>query len=195
MKNFFTITINDNIRLYLEVLTLLLIISATFGFVAAELYPQAAREGVTQAVSELGFLEEFGPVGIFLIILFNNAIKTLAMMFLGILFGVFPVLFILLNGYAIGVVASVVAAQTSALSIIAGTLPHGIFEIPAMIFAAGYGVWLGEVFYKKLKHKGTVKPHVRAALSAYWRVVFPLLVLAAFIESFITAPLLVNFIL
>ena len=65
-----------------------------------------------------------------------------------------------------------------------------ILEIPAILLAAGYGLWLGSVFYRSLKHGEPFKEPFLWAIKKYYKVILPLLLLAAFIEAFLTSYLL-----
>jgi len=187
--------INQNIKFYLKALTLLFVISGTFGFITAQQFPLEAGMAVEQAAEQVSFIEELTPAGIFVLIALNNSIKAFLMMLMGVLWGVIPVLFILLNGYAIGIVVSVAIVETGLIPIILGTFPHGILEIPAILLAASYGVWLGEMFAKRLRKKEAVfGVHVKNALGKFMKVILPILVGAAFIETFITSWILNTFI-
>jgi stage II sporulation protein M len=192
-NNIFKIDIK--IKFYIKALALLLVISGVFGFITAQQFPLEAGVALGEVAKELSFIEELDSASIFLLIALNNSIKAFIMMLLGILWGVVPVIFILLNGYAIGIVLSVVMVQTSFISVVLGTLPHGIFEIPAILLAASYGIWLGEMFVKKLKKKKSVlKIHVRNVIGKFMKVIFPMLIVAAFIETFITSWIIGMFI-
>jgi len=187
--------INENIKFYLKALTLLLVISGAFGFITAQQFPIEAGMAVEQAVEELSFIEELGPMGIFLLIMLNNSLKAFAMMILGILWGVVPVVFVLLNGYAIGIVAAVAIVETGPAILMLGTLPHGILEIFAVLLAASYGVWLGEMFSKRRREKDApFGVHVKNAIGKFMKIALPILIGAAFIETFITSQLL-NFLM
>ncbi len=193
MKNIFQI--NQNIKFYFKILTLLFIISGTLGFITAQQFPGEATIAMEQAAKEISFIKDLNPSEVFLLIAVNNSVKTLLVMIMGILWGIIPVLFILINGYAVGVIASIVIFNNGLIYIILGTFPHGIFEIPAVLLAASYGVWLGEMFSKKLK-KRSIKlgTHTKNALSKFTKIIFPVLIVAAFIETFITTWILDTFI-
>jgi stage II sporulation protein M len=187
--------IDKNIKFYFKALTLLFIISGTLGFITAQQFPSEARGAMSQAMEQVSFIKDLTPAGIFLLIALNNSIKAFFMLMLGILWGIVPVLFILLNGYAVGIVASVAVLDTGIMPIIFGTLPHGILEIPAILLAASYGVWLGEMFSKKLKGgDAELWINIKTAFNKFIKVVLPVLIVAAFIETFITSWILNVFI-
>ncbi|MFF2890740.1 stage II sporulation protein M [Paenibacillus sp. NPDC057967] len=82
-----------------------------------------------------------------IVIFFNNAIKSILVMYLGAFFGILPLLFLGINGMVIGFVLKLTAESPDALPvwelIVKGLLPHGIIEIPAIIIACAYGLKFG----------------------------------------------------
>jgi uncharacterized membrane protein SpoIIM required for sporulation len=64
-------------------------------------------------------------------------------------------------------------------------LPHGIFEIPGLLLAAGYGLWLGAAALRRARGKedADLGGRVRHAVRRYFAVVFPLFVLAVAVET------------
>ncbi len=84
-----------------------------------------------------------------IIIFFNNAIKSVLVMYFGALLGLIPVVFLIVNGMLIGYMmqlssSNIGFAQTAEL-FVKGILPHGIIEIPAIIIACAYGLKFGIV--------------------------------------------------
>ncbi len=75
------------------------------------------------------------------------------------------------------------------LKVLLAIIPHGVLEIPAVLIASSYGVWLGLKFYRAMLGKGEFKPYLKKALIVYFKIVVPLLFIAAFIETFITPVL------
>jgi stage II sporulation protein M len=78
----------------------------------------------------LGLLASLGPFGLFLVIFLNNAIKALAVIVLGIFLGLPPLLFIVVNGFIVGVLVSGLQPITGTGVILAALAPHGIIEVP-----------------------------------------------------------------
>lgn len=85
---------------------------------------------------------------LFWIIFWNNVSKSLLIIGLGVFFGVIPLFFLLSNGLLLGYVMAVSAEKQSILYVIKAILPHGIIEIPAVIFACAFGVRLGVLVLK-----------------------------------------------
>jgi len=58
-------------------------------------------------------------------------------------------------------------------------LPYGVFEIPALLIAASYGLWLGVTALRRMRgRKARRWSQHRTCLPAYFAVVFPLLIVA-----------------
>ncbi|MEW4372754.1 stage II sporulation protein M [Paenibacillus kandeliae] len=132
----------------------------------------------------------------FLFIFFNNAIKSIFIIFLGIFFGVIPVIFLVMNGMVIGYLLHVSALQGANLAelIFKGLLPHGIIEIPAILIASAYGLKFGKLILDSMttwntpgreRLKKERRHFLRSTLPASLWIVIMLLV-AAVIESTIT---------
>ncbi|MET1125150.1 MAG: stage II sporulation protein M [Archaeoglobaceae archaeon] len=137
------------------------------------------------------FFESFSPyfddpVKLALIIFVNNATKSFAAMLGGFFFGIYPIFFVASNGYILGAVAAASAAQRGWYATLLAILPHGIIEIPAVILASAYGVYLGYRFALALFKGEEFKKHLFEALTVYLRIILPMLFLAALIEAFIT---------
>ncbi|MFQ6010918.1 MAG: stage II sporulation protein M [Nitrososphaerales archaeon] len=120
-------------------------------------------------------------------ILVNNAVKSLAFMILGVVLGILPAFFLVLNGGLIGLVVNISSIAISPSFIIAALVPHGIFEIPAILYASALGFKVGsQVWRKYRKRTSFVKKSLTIGLKSYLKVVLPMLILAAVIEAFVT---------
>ncbi|HET7318887.1 MAG TPA: stage II sporulation protein M [Nitrospirota bacterium] len=99
--------------------------------------------------------------------------------------GIIPTFAIGANGFVLGVVyrqaAEVVGFSKAALKV----LPHGVFELPALLIAASYGLWLGVTVVRRMRGKEStlLRFHIEHAFRQYFAVVFPLLIVAAAIET------------
>ena len=89
-------------------------------------------------------LETEGMQGIELIrfIMFNNIKSAFSGMIFGVLFGIVPLLILIMNSYILGFVASKTVASDGLL-ILWKLLPHGILEIPAILISISLGLKLG----------------------------------------------------
>ena len=64
-------------------------------------------------------------------------------------------------------------------------LPHGVFEIPEVVLSAAYGLWLGATFAKRIRRRDMAGfgDQVIHGIRMFFKVAFPLFVLAALIET------------
>lgn len=82
---------------------------------------------------------------------------------------------------------------TGLFSVFVGVIPHGIFEIPALILSMTLGIYLcKEIIVKLLGKRKEVKfSSVFSNITRiYIFIIFPFIILAGFIEAFITPILL-----
>lgn len=177
--------LDESTTFYFKALSLLFVIALSVGLITAILFPLEARQGVDEVSKQLEFLSGAGPFEIFWIIFLNNAIKSFFALVGGILFGIIPVVFILINGYAIGIVGAVALAEKGIVNLITLTFPHGIFEIPAVLLAASYGVMLGEKFYARMRRGEPFRGSFSLAMDAFFKVIVPILAIAALIETIV----------
>lgn len=180
----------SEITLYFLTLLMVLSISILLGYKAAENNPQMAKTFVDQFTSEFGFIKLLPPILIFLIIFINNSVKAFLAMILGIFFGLAPLFFVFVNGYMIGVVVYFVGSKIGIGRVVMMLLPHGVIEIPAIILACSYGMWLGRMFLKKITGSDvSIGNCMELAIRYYLKTVIPMLIVAAFVETFITPHL------
>lgn len=163
------------------------------GYYSAENYSEMATGMLEEFRNEMSFILNAGPVAIFFIILINNSVKTFLFMLSGFLFGLPPFLLLAFNGIFLGIVANIVSKSEGWRFLLAGIIPHGIFEIPAIILSMNYGLWLGHGFYRKLRFKEPFREKLSVAIRFFSRIILPLLIIAAIVEAFITPAILDNF--
>jgi stage II sporulation protein M len=163
--------------------------------VLGRLIGQNTVEGlISQFGGILGPLAPTADISIllFLIIFINNAIKALGLVFLGILLGVAPVLFIGLNGFILGGLGSALESINGWRYVIASFVPHGVVEIPVILLATALGLTLGMESLKwLLRRESRIKLQLSDCLKVYLRLILPGLAVAAMIEAFVT-PLLIG---
>ena len=140
--------------------------------------------------SYLPFLK-LPPWKMFFAILLNNSAKSFAVLLSGILFGLVPLLAVVANGYILGVAYLFASRGVGYVQAAKTILPHGVLEIPAIILAASYGLWLGVTFAKRIRQRNLVGfgYQVRHAIRIFFLVVFPLFILAALIETFLISSM------
>ena len=131
-----------------------------------------------------------------------------------------PALAVLLNGAAMGILSSVLVQKGANLGsvLLFGLAPHGVFEIPAFLYACSMGIgitlWLSRFIIHELSGSvgtgvdsgdaadeaiGVKEPIsfsvlILRTLRSVLLVIIPLLILAALVESLITPWLIKTFI-
>ncbi len=179
------------IRLY--ILAILLIFAAFFaiGYVAVMAVPEVGNTIVSSFREEVSPLKELTPAGLMVGIFANNAFKCLLVIVLGIALGIAPILFIMANGLILGVVIAVTMKSTSLLYVLVGVVPHGVIELPMVFISAAIGLKLGADVLKALRGKDVnVVDRLVESLLIFIVWIFPLLFMAAFVETFVTGPIL-----
>jgi len=156
--------------------------------------------------------EQFGadnPINLFSFILVNNLIAVFSVIIGGIIFGISPISSSIVNGYIIGIVAGGMIASDQGLELLAGILPHGIMELPALGLALALGLSLGREFYAGIKNFFLLKSNKKtgwyikfrlafapleirtiASLKFAWNIIVPLIVVSAIIEAVLTPELI-----
>lgn len=134
---------------------------------------------------------EMNSFGQLLFIILNNGFTLFSILFLSVIFGIFPFLVLFLNGGILGIFAFFFQQNSSLSEFFLGIAPHGIIEIPVVIFACASGFKIGKIAFRKLSGKETrLKEEVVLALNFFLKILLPFLILAAVIEVFITGNLL-----
>jgi stage II sporulation protein M len=163
--------------------------------VAGMLIGQNLVEGLlSQLGTVLGPLASTGNLSLLLLLIIfaNNAIKALGLIFLGILLGLPPVLFIGLNGFILGGLGSALEAVNGWRYAVASFVPHGVIEIPVILLATALGLTAGiESFRWLVRKESRVRLQLSHGLKVYVRWILPGVAVAAIIEVFVT-PLVIR---
>ncbi len=125
---------------------------------------------------------------------FNNTVSVFFAMVLGVFAGIVPVWSLLLNGYAIGWVLYLSIQAQGLLPSLLAIAPHGIFEIPAFLLGTSTGLFLGVRAIRRAfgQFEISLRSDLGRALGFFWRVILPLLLVAAVIEAFVTATIVLR---
>jgi stage II sporulation protein M len=110
---------------------------------------------------------------------------TMFVVLFGVIAGIIPTFAVGSNAFGLGVLFRQASEMSGTSKAAVSVLPYGVFEIPALLVAASYGLWLGVMVVRRMRGKeGTpLKTHMEHAFRRYFAVVFPLLVVAAGIET------------
>lgn len=178
------------LRPYLVASIAILAAGGLFGAVAKSYAPDASRylnenmEGFFKLFRALPKLELAGAIFL------NNTLKALLVMVGGIALGILPVIFLVANGAAVGFVLYGSMESRGLLIALLAVLPHGIFELPAILLATSMGLLLGRSSIKKLfGSEVAIANELALALKFFVRIVVPLLFIAALVEAFVTSVL------
>ena len=151
-------------------------------FLIGFVFPIFFREEIVNLITELmASLEGMGVVELTGFIFWNNLKASFFAIILGVSFGVFPLVIGIFNGYLIGFVSREAVAQEGLL-IMWRLLPHGIFELPAVILSIGIGVKIGAGLFEKDVMK-KLRYNFREGLRFFVFVIIPLLFVAGIIEG------------
>ena len=187
----------------------LFILTAVLAYIYFLYHPEQAQSAFAKLAESLrrripdglqGFDKAFS-------IFINNSWVSFLSWFLGLVPLLFlPVFTIISNGAAMGIVSAVSTTQgINPFMVFISIAPHGLLELPAVLYAASLGIYLSREIFKHLFLSESSKkplfspehirepfiPLVKKVFITFMSVIFPLLLLAALIESFIT-PALIN---
>lgn len=143
-------------------------------------------------------------VDLFSFIVINNLIAVFSVVTAGLLFGISPLLSTVINGYLIGIVTGEMIRGGELVLVIAGIVPHGLLELPALFMAIGTGLYLGKQTFMTMKRVRVEKSFIKkirrtiqilakdlvASLKFAWVIITPLIVIAALIEATATPALI-----
>jgi len=124
-------------------------------------------------------------------IFWNNLFVSVIGIFLGIIFCIAPFIIASSNGYILGYVIKKLVEKlgfSDGIINLWRLLPHGIFELPAVLISLGIGIKLGLSLISSLSfsNKNSFKEFGENILKAFKTTIFiilPLLLIAAIIEG------------
>ncbi len=180
-----------SLQRYFVIAILLFFGTAIMGFTVAEQNPSIAEEWLKE-LEMLKWITDLPPPMIAIMIFAKNLIACAMAIFLGVAFGVVPLLVAISNGILVGIVSYHTIQKESLLYLMAGILPHGIIELPTVLMCIAIGLRLGHLFLITIATGGDdIGKEARKAMEFLIFVAAPLLFLAAMIETFIT-PLVIS---
>ena len=158
-------------------------------------FTAAIMDSILGMFMDAGVMNESGGLS-FVGLLLNNWMAMLFCVLYGFIpFLYLPVLVLLSNAVVLGLLGAFYTISGIPFSVfLAALLPHGIFEIPALILAAAMGAALCRNIFRILFRKHNAVPMVEfliGLLQTMLLLIFPLILCAAAVETFIT-PMVVN---
>ena len=118
-------------------------------------------------------------------IISNNVESTFIGILSGIVFGIFPVISVMANGYMLGFV-SLMSVKADGFLTLWRLFPHGIFELPAIFISLGLGIKMGTFIFQKKKLKSFADYFIKS-LKVFLLIIIPLLIIAGIIEGTLIA--------
>ena len=147
-------------------------------------------------LEELGVNEsEFSSFETFTLLFSNNLSATASCAVSGFFpFIFYPALTLGLNTFSLVAIGSEwMRGGYTLLSFLAGILPHGIFEIPALMYSCAIGLCHCKLVTRAILKKPQAAPWREQVVSlsiVFVTIVVPLLLVAALIEAFVTPKLM-----
>jgi stage II sporulation protein M len=114
-------------------------------------------------------------------IISNNIQSSFLGILFGFIYGIFPLIIAIANGYILGFVSSMSVSESGFFSLWK-ILPHGIFELSAIFISLGLGLKFGTFIFQKNKSK-SFKNYLINSIKVFLLIVVPLLILAGIIEG------------
>lgn len=180
--------------------TLGLLLTVLLGVGIGLLVPEQAAQTMNsfmEQIEQSGVITSDGQMSVFALLM-NNWRAMLTSAIWGLIpFLFLPVLSLFVNGALVGLLGGWVLQRGGSLAFYcAGILPHGVFEIPALVLSAACGVYLCWGLCRIILNR----PDKVAAVELFSEllrvlvlVVAPLTVCAAFIECYITPVVMAFF--
>jgi stage II sporulation protein M len=186
------LSINDDlaylwsIRVYIGLSVMIFALTAVMGYFAASMDTELASS-MLQELEMLKWIMDQPPVMIMIIIFLKNFMACIMSVLLGLGLGILPLLVVVTNGFMLGVVSYNVLQKAGPLYLMAGILPHGIIELPVVLVSIAVGFRLGYLVALSIfGEKADIVKETKVAIHLLIYRIMPLLLLAAFIETFIT---------
>lgn len=139
-----------------------------------------------------GIIAPLPQIAIFIFILLKNVSVIVLSFVLSPLLCIFPVITLIINGGVIGLVSKIIMEEESLLFVVAGLLPHGILELPALIMGEAVALSFGVAVLKGIFGKdrqNIIVSNLKNNLK-YIAISAGLFLAAAIVETFITPVLL-----
>lgn len=154
--------------------------------------PGILAEDLAALEDMAGLIFSLPQVAVFFLILAKNISVVVISLIFSPFFLLVPVLALVLNGGILGLVSILVTREHSLTYLLSGLLPHGIFEIPALIMAEAvafsFGVAALLAIFSRERRQQLI-PNLKQN-SRKLQVVVVLLVIAAALETWVTPLLL-----
>lgn len=167
--------------------SIVLVIGLIAGLLFSYVSPEVSGGTFDVLRDTLAPLMKLSGLELFGLILLNNVVKAYIAMAVGIGLGIYSAFFLLVNGFVLGSVMEIVGSEAGLAFVFASIIPHGIFEIPAILLAAGLGLILGRCGLARMRGRECeLKPIWKESNRIFFVYILPALVIASAVEVFIT---------
>ncbi len=176
---------------YLIISGIILVAGFTVGFAVSAVDP-AFGESLTNLFEEMiaGQIMDDAPPILALQLFLNNLEACVVIFIGGAFFGFISVAILMLNGVIIGAVIEVVRKEAGDLALLAAIVPHGIFELPAVIASGALGLMMGRAVKNELMGISDASFEAWQLGGYFVKYIIPFVAIAAVIEAFITPAVL-----
>jgi len=173
-------------------------IACLIGVVVGLRQPDVVEEALSmfmEVVEDAGVVDKDGNFSVFALLQNNWTAMLMAVTYGFLPFIYLPLISLLSNGFVIGIMAAWYQTEGMGLPLLlAGLIPHGIFEIPALVLSIACGVHLCTYMTHRItgRSQRTMAEVCEELLRVIVLAVAPLVVAAAFVECYIT-PVIMQF--
>jgi len=144
--------------------------------------PEFLYNEILKLIQEiLAETEGLSQLELILYIISNNVQSSFLGILFGFIYGMFPLIIAIANGYVLGFVSSM-SVQSAGVSSLLEIIPHGIFELPAIFISLGLGLKFGTFMFQKNKSK-SFKNYLINSIRIFLLIIIPLLIIAGIIEG------------
>lgn len=181
-------------RKYIFAAVAVFTVSFAAGVLISAKYPDASAKLFEIIKEAYGGITALDPFGMMIAIFTNNVRNSFIALLLGLGFGIIPFAFAALNGFVLGILVEFFLDRQGAFFVIAAIFPHGIIELPMVLITVGIGFRLGHAAFLSLtglKTMPDLSHEFKQGIIFYIKIIVPMLLLAALIESHVT-PLIVS---
>ena len=188
LKEFYNYHVKNHFKTGFLVMLLVFFLSSIFFLLNSDIAMKVIEkfmESVGDNIVLDGKVSAFGLIK-------NNITACLVMILLGLIPYLFlPYFSLIINGAVIGAALGMIVAKmgmTGYLAFILSVVPHGIFEIPAIVLSFALGVSVCKYLMDKMNKKPTTtgKTFFINLSKMFFFVVIPLLLVAGFVEAYFT---------
>ena len=182
-----------NYKRWIFIAVLLFGIGLTLGLATPTSIAGFISEDINAALEEMSsIVVPFSALTAIYIFAKNTSALLLSFAFSPILC-LMPIIALIINGWVIAFVSNAVIQEESLSFLLAGLLPHGIFELPAFIIgeaaALSFGAMVILALFKRIDGS-LLLPRLKQNLR-YLMIALALLLPAAIIETYVTLLLLI----